>query len=205
MSRPRWPPLHYGTQSGVVIMPDKSPNMAAAYRMGWSDEQIDEFKQAFYSFDEDGEGTIGRSELGDLLEALGENLTANEVDEMMAEVDEDGSGQIDFDEFLGMMISKMSDDQLEKDIMDSFALLDKDGSGLISGVLQFLLSVSQADELKHVVTDFCGKLTDPEVNDLLSEADITGDGLLSYEEFYKIMMFDKIIMSEKKATKDAED
>lgn len=162
-----------------------SAGLAAAYKMGWSDEQIDEFKQAFYSFDEDGEGTIGRSELGDLLEALGENLTATEVDEMMAEVDEDGSGQIDFDEFLGMMQKKMSDDQLEKEIMDSFALLDKDGSGLIS-----------ADELKHVVTDFCGKLSDSEVNDLLSEADITGDGLLSYEEFYKIMMFDKLLTAD---------
>jgi len=105
-----------------------------------------------------------------------------QVDEMMSEVDEDGSGQIDFDEFLGMMQKKMSDDQLEKEIMDSFALLDKDGSGLIS-----------ADELKHVVTDFCGKLTDAEVNELLSEADISGDGLLAYEEFYKIMMFDKIL------------
>ena len=29
---------------------------------------------------------------------------------MMAEVDEDGSGQIDFEEFLGMMQKKMSDD-----------------------------------------------------------------------------------------------
>merc|ERR1712025_801952 len=98
--------------------------LAAAQKMGWSDEQIEEFKQAFYSFDEDGEGTIGRSELGDLLEALGENLSANEVDEMMAEVDEDGSGQIDFDEFLGMMQRKMSGDELEREIMDSFALLD---------------------------------------------------------------------------------
>jgi len=156
-----------------------SSGIAAAYKMGWSDEQIEEFKQAFYSFDEDGEGTIGRSELGDLLEALGENLSSNEVDEMMKAVDEDGSGQIDFDEFLGMMQKKMSTDWIDEEVKDSFALLDKDGSGLIS-----------ADELRHVVTDFCGKLSEAEVNDLLSEADITGDGLLSYEEFAKIMMFD---------------
>lgn len=174
-------------------MPDvgNGPGVRAAWNMGWTDEQIDEFKQAFYSFDQDGEGTIGRTELGDLLEALGENLTSNEVDEMMQAVDEDGSGQIDFDEFLGMMIKKMDDGQLEREIMDSFALLDKDGSGLIS-----------ADELKHVVTDFCGKLTEAEVNDLLSEADITGDGLLSYEEFYKLMMFDKLIEEESKEQKD---
>jgi len=68
--------------------------MAPVNTLGWSDEQIDEFKQAFYSFDEDGEGTIGRSELGDLLEALGENLTEGEVDEMMGEVDMDGSGAL---------------------------------------------------------------------------------------------------------------
>jgi len=29
--------------------------MPVANTLGWSDEQIDEFKQAFYSFDEDGE------------------------------------------------------------------------------------------------------------------------------------------------------
>jgi len=156
-----------------------SSGVAAAMKMGWSDEQIEEFKQAFYSFDQDGEGTIGREELGELLTALGENLSEMEVDNMLAEVDEDGSGQVDFDEFLGMMQKKMSTDWIDDEIRDSFALLDKDGGGLIS-----------ADELKHVVTDFCGKLTEAEVNDLLSEADITGDGLLSFEEFHKLMMLE---------------
>ena len=36
-----------------------------------------------------------------------DSLTDDEISRMMREVDEDGSGQIDFDEFLGMMRNKM--------------------------------------------------------------------------------------------------
>jgi len=73
----------------------------------FTDEQLEEFKQAFYAFDDDGGGSIGKEELTQLLEALGENLTEDEIGAMMREVDEDGSGQIDFEEFLGMMKKKM--------------------------------------------------------------------------------------------------
>ena len=40
-------------------MPEGSgPGVRAAAAMGWTDEQIDEFKQAFYSFDQDGEASV---------------------------------------------------------------------------------------------------------------------------------------------------
>merc|ERR1712166_83104 len=144
----------------------------------FTDEQKEEFKQAFYTFDNDGGGTIGREELAELLEALGENLTDDEIGRMMREVDEDGSGQIDFDEFLGMMAKKMMNENWEDEIQDAFNLLDKDGSGLVS-----------AAELRHVVTDFCAKLDAEEVNEIMEEADINKNGQLDYQEFLRLMTF----------------
>jgi calmodulin len=59
-------------------------------------------------------------------------------------------------------------------IFDQF---DKDGNGFIS-----------AAELRHVMTNLGEKLTDEEVDEMIREADIDGDGQINYEEFVKVMM-----------------
>merc|ERR1711907_107975 len=102
-----------GAKSNATFLPPRAAkNMGKASpekqkSHSFTDEEIEEFKIAFEAFDEDGEGSIGRDELGQLLDALGENLTETEVDKMVATVDEDGSGEIDFAEFLVMMRHKI--------------------------------------------------------------------------------------------------
>merc|ERR1712066_898528 len=64
-----------------------------------SPKQLEEFRAAFDIFVEDSEdGTITTKELGKVLRMLGQNPTEEELQEMVDEVDEDGSGTIDFDE-----------------------------------------------------------------------------------------------------------
>jgi hypothetical protein len=50
-------------------------------------------------------------------------------------------------------------------------VFDKDGSGFIS-----------AAELRHVMTNLGEKLTDAEVDEMIREADIDGDGQICYDE-----------------------
>ncbi|PIO75107.1 EF hand [Teladorsagia circumcincta] len=50
-----------------------------------------------------GNGYINVSDLRDILRALDENVSEEELDEMIAEIDTDGSGTVDFDEFMEMM------------------------------------------------------------------------------------------------------
>ena len=45
-----------------------------------------------------------------------------------------------------------------------------------------------AAELRHIMTNLGEKLTDEEVDEMLREADIDGDGQINYEEFVKMMM-----------------
>ena len=58
-----------------------------------TDEQIHELKEAFSIFDKDGDGTVSTGELGDVLRSLGQNCSRAELQDIIAEVDEDESGR----------------------------------------------------------------------------------------------------------------
>uniref|UniRef100_A0A8W4FIZ3 Calmodulin 3 n=1 Tax=Sus scrofa TaxID=9823 RepID=A0A8W4FIZ3_PIG len=126
--------------------------------------------EAFSLFDKDGDGTITTKELGTVMRSLGQNPTEAELQDMINEVDADGNGTIDFPEFLTMMARKMKDTDSEEEIREAFRVFDKDGNGYIS-----------AAELRHVMTNLGEKLTDEEVDEMIREADIDGDGQVNYE------------------------
>jgi calmodulin len=111
------------------------------------------------------------------MRSLGQNPTQAELADMISEVDADGNGNIDFPEFLTLMARKMKDTDSEEEIMEAFKVFDKDGSGFIS-----------AAELKNIMTNLGEKLTDEEVDEMVREADVNGDGQIDYEEFVKMMM-----------------
>ena len=54
-------------------------------------------------------GTITLDELSIVMKSLGRNATREELKAMIAEVDDDGSGEIEFEEFLRLMTSKIND------------------------------------------------------------------------------------------------
>ncbi|KRZ13919.1 Troponin C, isoform 2 [Trichinella pseudospiralis] len=60
----------------------------------------EELREAFRLYDKEGNGYINVSDLRDILRALDENITEDELDEMIAEIDTDGSGTVDFDDAL---------------------------------------------------------------------------------------------------------
>jgi len=158
-------------------------------------QSIQEFKEAFSLFDKglhhitptfsiltslflkDGDGTITTKELGTVMRSLGQNPTEAELQDMINEVDADGNGTIDFPEFLTMMARKMKDTDSEEEIKEAFKVFDKDGNGFIS-----------AAELRHVMTNLGEKLTENEVDEMIREADVDGDGQINYDEFVKMML-----------------
>jgi calmodulin len=74
-------------------------------------------------------------------------------------------------------VRKMKDTDTEEELVEAFKVFDRDGNGLIS-----------AAELRHVMTNLGEKLTDDEVDEMIREADIDGDGHINYEEFVRMMM-----------------
>lgn len=144
--------------------------MAQREQIKLSDEQVAEFREAFNLFDKDGDGSITTMELGTVMRSLGQNPTEGELQDMINEVDYDESGTIDFDEFLQMMARKMRDTDTTEELKEAFKVFDKDGNGFIS-----------ASELRHVMKSLGERLTDEEVDEMIKEADLDGDGQVNYE------------------------
>jgi len=87
----------------MIDFPEFLTMMARKMRDTDTEEEI---KEAFKVFDKDGNGFISAAELRHVMTSLGEKLTDKEVDEMIREADVDGDGQINYDEFVKMMLSK---------------------------------------------------------------------------------------------------
>jgi len=66
----------------------------------FSDEEI---KEAFATFDLDNNRFVGAAEISHILKLIGEEVSHQEIDEMIRMCDTDGDGQVTFDEFYKMM------------------------------------------------------------------------------------------------------
>uniref|UniRef100_A0A670ZSU6 Calglandulin n=1 Tax=Pseudonaja textilis TaxID=8673 RepID=A0A670ZSU6_PSETE len=101
-----------------------------------SEEMIAEFKAAFDMFDADGGGDISTKELGTVMRMLGQTPTKEELDAIIEEVDEDGSGTIDFEEFLVMMVRQMKEDakgKSEEELAECFRIFDRSAGAGVGG------------------------------------------------------------------------
>ena len=96
---------------------------------------------------------------------------------MINEVDMDGNGTIDFPEFLSLMARKMKETDTEEELMEAFRVFDRDCNGFIS-----------AAELRHVMANLGEKLSEEEIDEMIKEADLDGDGAINYEEFVRMML-----------------
>ncbi|QHO24063.1 calmodulin isoform X4 [Arachis hypogaea] len=72
-----------------------------------TEDQVAEFREAFSFIDKDHDGFISVDELATIIKSLEGNATKEEIQHMISEVDIDGSGSIDFEEFINIMATKM--------------------------------------------------------------------------------------------------
>jgi Ca2+-binding EF-hand superfamily protein len=121
-------------------------------------------------------GTIELDELQQVMRKLGQNPTEKELKEMIKSVDDNGDCEIDFEEFLLLMKSRIGHRDPEQELRDAFAVFDSDGSGAID-----------RKELKRLMKKLGQALSEAEIDAMMNEVDENGDGEISFEEFKALM------------------
>jgi len=108
------------------------------------------------------------------MEHYGRVMSDEEVEKMFKAVDSDGSGFIDYSEFV---VAAMNEKQLTTNdkLQAAFKMFDKDGSGVIS-----------TDEIKEVL-GFGGNMDKAAIDLIMKQVDENGDGQISFEEFVSMM------------------
>ncbi|CAO3591805.1 unnamed protein product [Absidia cylindrospora] len=145
-----------------------------------SDERLAEYRDAFNLFDRDRNGYIDTKELGAVMKSLNQNANEAELKDMINEADADGNGTMDFNEFIshgqyGDDLKRRDTDAVQE-LLEAFHVFDKDGNNYIS-----------ADELRQVMISVGERLSEQELDEMIREADVDGDGQINYEEFVKMM------------------
>lgn len=80
------------------------------------------------------------------------------------------SGTVDFEEFIGMMAKfRKSKQEMDDELREIFKIFDRNQDGFID-----------CNELKDVLIRLGENITDDEVMEMIKEADIDGDKMVSY-------------------------
>ncbi len=145
---------------------------------GLTEDEVLEIKEAFDLFDTDKSGEIDTNELKQALKNLGIDAKNQTLANMMADLDKDNSGQIDFGEFIDMMTAKMSDRDTREDLEKVFRLFlgDDDKADKI-----------QLKHLKRVARELNENMSEEELQEMITRADLNKDQGVDFEEFYQIM------------------
>ncbi|KAF0714062.1 Aste57867_4076 [Aphanomyces stellatus] len=142
-------------------------------------EEIDACRESFVHFDKDGSGTIDKYELAKVLEAMGQKPSEEELFQMISEVDEDHSGEIEFPEFLRVIetqkLRAMEYDD-ESDFIDAFVACgggpEKQGH------------VERRVLVQLIKKDFGLPI---DIDKMLDELDTDGSGEIEYDEFKALL------------------
>merc|ERR1712158_37733 len=128
-----------------------------------ANDEIKCLKVCFDLFDTKKQEFLSGDDLGDIMRAMGFRPSEEELAELLHEVDEDGSGEIEFGEFCQLCAT--------------FLVYDKEGQGFIT-----------TETLRGLIGELLAPLTDEELEGIIEELDEDGSGSMDFDEFCEMMM-----------------
>jgi calcium-dependent protein kinase len=142
-----------------------------------NEDQIKQLRDVFMALDENGDGLLTSNEMKEGLQKAGLKEIPPDLQQIMEDVDADGSGVIDYTEFLAATLDRRM--YVQEDVCwAAFRVFDRNGDGQIS-----------EEELKAVLND--GDVESvagaKAIAEMMKKVDTDGDNMISFEEFMEMM------------------
>ena len=129
--------------------------------------------KAFKVFDRDGSGALDRDELHKVLDVIEPDMELEKKIRLVEVADTDGDGQIDYEEFVRLLLRReVNFDELKK----AFETFDTDGSGSLDH-----------DECKALMLSVEPSMSLLEVEEIIQGVDADNDGSIDWKEFIFFM------------------
>ncbi len=154
----------------------KKPGNNKRNKTSLTEEQKEEIKEAFDLFDTNGTGKIDAKELKVAMRALGFEPKKGEIRNIIIDVDKEGTGTVEYQDFLDLMTIKMRERDPVEEMKKAFQLFLDDDSDKIT-----------LKHLKKVAKELGENMEDEELQEMIDEADRDGDGAISEDDFIRIM------------------
>merc|ERR1711970_1398306 len=144
-------------------------------------DEIKCLKVCFDLFDTKKQEFLSADDLGEIMRAMGFRPTEEELKELLLEIDEDGSGEIEFGEFCQLCATFLVEDPdmetMKRELKDASRIYDKEGLGYIT-----------TETLRGLIGELLAPLTEEELEGILEELDEDGSGSMDFDEFCEMMM-----------------
>ncbi|KAI3811894.1 hypothetical protein L1987_16590 [Smallanthus sonchifolius] len=141
-------------------------------------DQVKQLKDIFARFDMNSDGSLTHLELAALLRSIGLKPQGDQIHSLLATMDSNENGSIEFEELLNVILPDLNEEILinHDQLMEVFRSFDKDGNGYIT-----------AAELAGQMAKLGQPLSYKELTEMMREADANGDGVISFNEFTAIL------------------
>jgi len=142
-----------------------------------NDTQIKALRDTFMALDGNGDGLLTAAEMKEGLQKAGLKDIPPDMQQIMEDIDSDGSGVIDYTEFLAATLDKRL--YVKEDVCwTAFRTFDLDGDGKIT-----------QDEIRAVLNDdnVSNVMGVQAIAEMMKELDKNGDGEIDFDEFMAMM------------------
>ena len=147
-----------------------------------SSAHVEALEYAFNLIDKDNSGQVSPEELSQVVKKFtsrNKGLSPEQLQDMIAEADEFGDGEINFEEFVDFMVQKITKrEDCEENLRKVFNYFDQGGEELMIG-----------EDIKDMMNDNGENVTDEEVAQMVDDIALINEAKINFEDFLRPIKF----------------
>jgi len=146
--------------------------------IGLEPDQVEVLMKCFNGFCK--EGVVRAETVEEILQMMGLRVAKKALQDIIQEVDEDGSGELEFEEFCilaARFLIEEDEEQMKRELKEAFRFYDREGLGYLT-----------IETLKGILLELEPNLGEDQLMEIVEEVDEDGSGTIDFDEFMEMMM-----------------